>query len=225
MFFCWNKTIVAVALVLMTQSGACTHSSGPSDGTRKNEITSETQKSKPVSEGKDRKSLSEEQTASDDRLIVPGKQVGEIYINADIEKVYDRLGKPDRANAAAGKVAAVWFGVNNSAGSLAVFSARDMGNSEISRIKLIRTSSPEFKTREGISVATDTGRIRRTFPDIKSIEIFQENGQKYTIYDSRAGIAFETNTKGLCSAVIIHDANLEVRNLHAKFDFSGQTAE
>jgi hypothetical protein len=140
------------------------------------------------------------------QLIVPGKSAGQTTLNENTANLIKRMGKPDDGDAAMGKSLSTWYAGHDTSGyQTQVFSSRNMGNEEISRVKQIRVTSPWFKTAHGMHVGTPLKRIYSDFKLTKVATYTDESGT-YGIYDDEgAGIAFETDDKDQCSGIIIHE--------------------
>ena len=140
------------------------------------------------------------------QLIVPGKSIGQTKLKEDAVLVYKALGKPDFGDAAMGKSLATWYAAHNSSGyQTQVFFSRYMGGMDdiTSRVKQIRVTSPYFKTVEGIGAGSTLKQIH-TFFKVRKTAAFTENKQRYFIYDTHKGIAFESNASGKCTGVIVY---------------------
>ena len=140
------------------------------------------------------------------QLIVPGKSIGQTKLKEDDKLVFERLGRPDNGDAAMGKSLATWYAALNPSGyQTQVFFSRYMGGMDdiTSRVKQIRVTSPYFKTVEGIGAGSTLKQIH-TFFKARKTAAFTENKQRYFIYDTHKGIAFESNASGKCTGVIVY---------------------
>lgn len=142
---------------------------------------------------------------SDDYLIVPGSSVGKIALEENTDSVNLLMGKPDFSDAAMGKVVETWYHNQDSAsGSLSVYAARKMGvGDEISRIKKIKITASDYRTREGIGAGDSLINIARIFI-VRPIDTFRSQKLLYTTYGTKRGMTFIINPKGVCNAIIIH---------------------
>jgi hypothetical protein len=123
-------------------------------------------------------------------LLVPGSSAGKLSIGQDAREAYAELGKADAGDAAMQKSVAIWYtGANPSA-----------------LIRQIRVTSPAFKTADAIGVSSTLGEIQKKYT-LNKITDVTDSGTQLELYDSMAGIAFETDSKGICRAVIIHKAD------------------
>lgn len=154
---------------------------------------------------------SDTNTRNEETLLIPGKSAGNIKIDEDTAPVYKIMGKPDAGDAAMQKAVAVWYQNHDPRSyATAVFSVRDTGDHPIARIKQIRTTSPEFKTSNGIGVHSSLSDIQGTFT-VKKVANTPNGSNDPQIYDSVAGIAFEINKEQQCTAVLIHPAAEELK--------------
>src|SRR5690606_24488432 len=82
--------------------------------------------------------------------IIPGKRLGTIILNENATPVLDSLGKADSGDAAMGKTVSTWH--ENSDNFLSIYTTTKMGVEDFSRIKAIRSLSPDFKTEQDLGV-------------------------------------------------------------------------
>ena len=163
------------------------------------------------------------ETISSNELILPGKSIGLIKLNEDADVVYKLLGKPDKSDAAMGKVLATWFTepklseLNREKLQTNIFFVRNMGGAEEkSRAKQIRVTSPAYKLENNIRIGSDLKTIQAHFPNLQKAAIYttQETKKQITIFhDKAAGIAFEMDPNNKCVGIGIQEpgkANFEV---------------
>lgn len=147
-------------------------------------------------------------TIAQAKLIVPGKRIGDIYINETADSVLTKLGKPDSSNAAMGTSIMVWFdksGKTVHQTSIYVRHNMDALNKNISYIKEIRETSPSFKT-------ADYGGAGSAVKDVMRLYKLKKHpapgNKKLWLYDNyQTGIGFEVDSTGKCLAVYIHAPN------------------
>lgn len=140
-------------------------------------------------------------------MIIPGKSAGNISIGQDAKEVYSALGKADAGDAAMQKSVAIWYKNHNPKSySTSIYTARDTGENPAALIRQIRVSDPEFQTNKGVGPSSTLADIQKKYSIVKLTDI-TENGIALEIYDSLEGIAFEMDDKGICKAIIVHDAN------------------
>lgn len=158
----------------------------------------------PDSVGKIMDSVTEIRTAPDVTLqIVPGRHIGHTSINESIDSVIAQLGKPDSSDAAMGAVMCTWVS-HNSGYRTDVYAHHNYGakDENIAHVKLIRVSSPAFKTDGGLGVGSSLNTIINHYP-VKPIATYLGK-DSIDVYDNAAnGIAFEI-TNGKCAAILIH---------------------
>lgn len=151
--------------------------------------------------------------SSDDYLIVPGNSIGKITLEENMDSVNLLMGMPDFSDAAMGKVVATWYpNQDSSAGSLSVYATRQMGtDDETSRIKKIKVTTPEYRTKEGIGTGDSLINIARVFI-VRPIDTFRSQKLLYTTYGTRQGMTLVINPQGICQAIIVHDLSDESEN-------------
>jgi hypothetical protein len=146
-----------------------------------------------------------------DRLILPGKGVGHILIDQDLELALKQLGKPDSSDAAMGSSLMVWFAKHDTKGyRTSIYSHRNMGGKDesISRVQKILVTSPWFKTAGHLGVGAALEAVKKDF-SLKPVTRYKANGHNVQVYtDADKGISFEVDdvTKK-CVAVVVHKAH------------------
>jgi hypothetical protein len=141
-------------------------------------------------------------------LIIPGKSIGNTSLNEPADSVLLRFGKPDAGDAAMGKSLSTWYAGHDTTGyQIDVFFSRKMGTQDdVSRVKQVRVTSPDFKTAEGSGVGSSLAQISSVYK-VNKTATYHENGQAFGIYDdAEKGIAFEVDNNEKCTGVILHDA-------------------
>jgi hypothetical protein len=159
-------------------------------------------------------------------VITPGKSIGELNLGDDASTLITKLGKPDLSDAAMGKAWTTWIAkekdAHNKLPELNVFTTYKDSNMRQQTVQLIRTSSADFTTDNGIHVYRALADIQKAFP-IKESGMFRK-GKTHSnilIYDAEAdGIAFEivsvSNNK-MCTAIIIHPKNIDVMGYYVGY--------
>lgn len=141
---------------------------------------------------------------TDEALVVPGESVGPVHLNQADSTLLDKFGKPDYSDAAMGKAVLAWYMAGDSPSyPLSVFTARDMGNDETARIRQIRITSPYYTTSEGLCASSSLEQISAQY-NTEQVEAYEKDGQRYTIHDTKQGIAFEVNPNDSCVAIIVY---------------------
>ncbi|WP_374950392.1 hypothetical protein [Mucilaginibacter sp.] len=141
------------------------------------------------------------------RLIIPGKSIGQTGINESMENVYNRFGKPDSSDAAMGSALAVWYADHNKAGyKTAIFSRHNYnGKDDIFQyVKRILVTSPYFKTAEGLGVGSNLNDIQKQYA-LKPGNGYKDKGRQINVFDNVAkGISFEIDpVTNKCVGVLI----------------------
>ncbi|MFI5157461.1 MAG: hypothetical protein ACHQF4_01260 [Sphingobacteriales bacterium] len=147
-------------------------------------------------------------TISRAKLIVPGKRIGDIYINENADSVVTTLGKPDSSDAAMGASIMVWF---DKSGKIihqtSIYAHHNMGSTDekVKYVKEIRETSPNFKT-------ADYGGAGSALKDVMKLYKLKKHpalgNKKLWLYDNyQTGIGFEVDSTGKCLAVYIHAPN------------------
>lgn len=150
--------------------------------------------------------------------IYAGKGVGDLLLDKNMEEIAAIYGKPDEADGAMGKAVSKWNikpsgkAEDTVASTIIIYSSSNMGaKDERPKAKIIRLTSPVFKTEKSTGVGTTLAFIKFRHPEIKKpIAQYKSltDTSVYTIYDDiKAGLAFEVNAADKCSAVIIHKPN------------------
>ncbi|MBS7566188.1 hypothetical protein KHS38_17400 [Mucilaginibacter sp. Bleaf8] len=157
-------------------------------------------------------------TASADKLIVPGKAIGQTQINEDAARVVQRLGKPDGGDAAMGKAVSIWYAHHDTSDyQTAVFSSRQVGTADdTSRVKQIRITSPWFVTKEGVHVGSALQQLNDAYP-LKKVAHFTEKGNRYDLYETNQGIAFEVNAQNKCTGIVVHERDKQAAGTYLPF--------
>lgn len=141
-----------------------------------------------------------------DLLIVPGKAVGAIRIEEDVAKLIDSLGQPQHRDAAMGSALYAWAGRGGSSPrALSILARHNMGagDEKQARIKMIRVTSDEYKTKEGISTICHLDDIKSVF-SLKPGK-FHRSLRQYSA--AAQGIAFDIDTlTQKCAAITIFPA-------------------
>ena len=142
-----------------------------------------------------------------EQLLIPGKSAGKISLGQDAEEVYLMLGKADAGDAAMQKSVAIWY-KNHDPKSYAtsIYTVRDTGDNPAALIQQIRVTSSDFRTPENIGVTSTLKEIQKSYAVTKLTDV-TDGEVILEMYDSLKGIAFETDKKGICSAIIIHKAD------------------
>lgn len=138
------------------------------------------------------------------RQIIAGKSVGPVKLNADADSLIQVFGKPDSGDAAMGASLMAWnVKHNKTKGKLIVYAHRNMGNTDenIAHIKVIRVTLPWYKTADYSGPGSEIKDIQKFY----KLKRHPANGKKMYLYDDyNAGIGFEVDSTGKCTAVLVH---------------------
>jgi hypothetical protein len=152
------------------------------------------------------------------KLIVPGKRIGDIFINESADSVVAKFGKPDSSDAAMGASFMAWFDkTGKTVRQTSIYVHRNMGSKDesISYVKVIRETSPTFKT-------ADYGGAGSALKDVMKLYKLEKHpapgNKKLWMYDNyQTGIGFEVDSTGKCLAVYVHapnDSSATYLNIH-----------
>src|SRR5690606_23696833 len=131
--------------------------------------------------------------------IIPGKKLGNIYLNESATAIVDSLGKPDTGDAAMGKSILTW---KKNADLLLLYTETQMGVEDFSRIKAIRSLSKDFKTVDNLGVSSSIDALKRYYR-LDPVGKFTYNGKHYYLYTTPKGIAFEIGMNQKYNGVLV----------------------
>ncbi|CAM3695910.1 hypothetical protein MUGA111182_03590 [Mucilaginibacter galii] len=153
-----------------------------------------------------------------DKLIVPGKAIGQTALGEDAAEVFKRLGKPDGGDAAMGKALSIWYAGHDTTGyQTMIYTGRQMGTQDdVARVKQIRVTSPWFMTAEGIHNGSTLQQISKVY-EVKKSATFTLKKEAYAIYRSAKGIAFEIDPQEICRGIILFDASSQPGQIYLPF--------
>ncbi len=141
------------------------------------------------------------------KLIIPGKSLGNIYLNEPSDSVFSKLGRPNTGDAAMGKSLSIYINKENNT-ELKIFFMANMGDKdEVPRAKLFYTNSSFFETKNNISVGNKLEEIKKYFPDVNPIALVTLKKDSFQIFDSqKEGVSFDLDNKNICRGITIHTA-------------------
>jgi hypothetical protein len=143
------------------------------------------------------------------QLIVPGKRIGKINLNEDLEVIQKILGKPSTANSGMGKSLQTWITktADGKTQQISIFFSRHMGNEdEKSRAKQIRVTVAAFISEK--NEAATTSILRGNISEAKKMAAYllPNSKEQISIYDNiKTGIAFEFDPPGNVIAITVHE--------------------
>jgi len=159
-------------------------------------------------------------TISPARMIVPGKRIGLISINENADSVILKLGKPARADAAMGASMMTWFIKRKKhTYQTSIYAHRNMGGADeaVSHVKEIRVTSPWYKTADYSGAGSALKDIKKLYKLVMR-PVSNPNIKKLSLYDDYgAGIGFEVDSTGKCTAVLVHaegDSSVTYIDMH-----------
>lgn len=132
--------------------------------------------------------------------ILPGRGIGQIRLGDRESDVVGILGKPSYGDAAMGHFWDTW---EKNGRVLDVYSQR---GERWPLVRIVRVTSPAFRTGSGIGPGVTRTRALAVFPRVKRTARFTVSGERAATElwdDVRSGIAFEFQS-GRCLAVSVH---------------------
>lgn len=141
--------------------------------------------------------------------IVPGVSLAGVSLGAQGAQELKKLGKPYRVDRGMSQTRQVWKWLRPD-GRLETFFIHTVNNGVIGAqpadgvtIDLIRSTTAQFRTADGIAVGSTLEQIRRSFPDVAAVD-----GTPTIFDDAKRGIAFEFSSApinhSICIAVMVH---------------------
>lgn len=146
-----------------------------------------------------------------DKLIIPGKQVGTLYLGQDMKEILAELGPANDGDAAMGSALAIW-----NKDSISVFSSYRDSNMVIKAAKQIAVGSSAYSTADHIHTGIQLAQLVHLRPELKLSALYVNEKSSDTLKildDVKAGIAFDIE-KGLCSRIVVHPKNKSVQSTY-----------
>lgn len=138
-----------------------------------------------------------------DKLIVPGKSIGNIAIGLPVDSAIVQLGRPDSSDAAMGSELLTWKDAKHY--RTAIFAGMDMGNETIKRIKRIMVGSPAFSTEDGISTGASAAEIEKRYNVRQVADATAKQKGLIVLDDNDKGITFDLDSiDRKCIAITVH---------------------
>lgn len=147
--------------------------------------------------------------------VVPGEKAGAITIGQSAESLRT-LGPPTTQDSAMGKSWATWVAKDGT--ELDIFTTYKDDTMKEKVVKLIRATSPDFRTNEGTGPGQTADSIKAKHPSLKRVATYK-NSKGYPIQvwdDKAAGVAFETDVNR-CVGVIVHEKGADVATYYITF--------
>ncbi|RYG43284.1 hypothetical protein EON79_17265 [bacterium] len=135
--------------------------------------------------------------------VVPGESLGQIKIG-DPATTLAKLGRPYAGDAAMQKAWATWLGKGRA--RLDVYTVVE---SDRPVIRIIRATSPSFRTASGLGPGVSEKRMRRAYPAARDIVTYRppSGGAPVHVFDDiEEGFAFEVQ-RGQCVGIAVHRAS------------------
>ncbi|QNK63205.1 hypothetical protein H7F33_01390 [Pedobacter sp. PAMC26386] len=154
----------------------------------------------------------EEKKIDSAKLIIAGKQAGNIYLGQDMTSVFKLLGKPDDGDAAMGKAIGIWHKKQ----PIIIFSTYRDSNMVIKDVKQISISSNSLSTADGIHTGVSLAFLKMVYPELKKVASYSNLQTKalLVVYDAVAkGIAFDIQ-KDTCTTITVHPVNQSVNDVY-----------
>ncbi len=138
-------------------------------------------------------------------LIIPGKSIGQVYLNERGDSIFSKLGKPDTGDAAMGKSVSIYKNKENGS-EFKIYFITNMGEpDEAPRAKLFHTNSSFFSTENNLRIGSNLEEIKKYFPDLKHLAVITIDKESLQLYDAvKEGIAFEINSENICKGITLH---------------------
>lgn len=146
-----------------------------------------------------------------DKLIVPGKQIGNLYLGQDMKEIFTLLGTPDDGDAGMGSVLTIWR-----KDGISIFSSYRDSNMVVKAAKQIAVAAPEYATADHIHTGIKVRQLIDSWAGLKLSAVYVHEKSKDTlkIFDDVAkGIAFDIE-QGVCSRIIIHAKGKSVQGTY-----------
>ncbi len=162
-------------------------------------------------------------TVDSSNLIIPGKSIGKLYLNQDMDSVFHIMGKADAGDAAMGKAWSIWLSEATGSGSkdqVAVFSSYKDSTMMGKSAKEILATAPVYETANGLKTGMPLDSIKKQFPSLKAVARYVNDSEHDTleVYDDISkGIAFDIRNRAgrqVSTAVYVHFPNKSVSNTY-----------
>lgn len=155
-------------------------------------------------------------------LIIPGKQVGCLYLGQNMKDVDKLLGRPDDGDAAMGSALGIWYSLDKKkkdtlkTNPLIIFSAYRDSNMVVKDVKQISVSAPGFSTAEGLHTGVSLAQLKAIYPSLKKTESYvgKSNKDSLIVYDViDKGVAFDIQ-QDICTEITVHQEDKAVNAVY-----------
>ena len=151
-------------------------------------------------------------------LIRPGSGIGEVTLGANAERLYEKMGKPDVADAAMGKSIDTWYDDHDvKSYSLSVYTVRDLGkDNPPAIIQQIRITAPQYRTDDRVGVGTSLSELQDRYK-LEAGAGYHSEQKPVRVYTDTTGIAFEINEEDECIGVLVYPKGTLQAESYLKF--------
>jgi hypothetical protein len=157
------------------------------------------------------------------KLIIPGKSIGKLYLNQDMDSVFRIMGRADAGDAAMGKAWGIWFSTmlgSQVKDQTAVYSSYKDTSMVAKSAKEILVTAEAYRTTNGLGSGIPLDSLKKELPSLKQVAKYVNDSEQDTleIYDDiSSGIAFEIKRRDqgqISTAVYVHFPNVSVNNTY-----------
>jgi len=156
------------------------------------------------------------------KLIIAGKQAGNIFLGQDVQDVFKLLGNANDGDAAMGSAVAIWYATPDKSAKkdpVVVFSSYRDSTMLVRDVKQVSVSAADFKTAEGVHTGMTLANVLSAYPGLKKSGTYvNDKKDSLFVYDELdGGIAFDI-LQDSCRAITVHQkgrpANALYLDLH-----------
>ena len=151
-------------------------------------------------------------------LIRPGIGIGEVSLGENAERLYEKMGKPDAADAAMGKSIDTWYDDHDvKSYSLSVYTERDLRkDNPPAIIRQIRVTAPQYRTTDQVGVGTSLAILQERY-QLEAGAGYHSEQKPVRVFTDTKGIAFEINEDGECIGVLVYPNGTLQADSYLKF--------
>ena len=140
-------------------------------------------------------------------LIKPGKSIGNMQLDSNMEVLTQKIRRPDQSDAAMGSALYTWFVNKDTAGyRISAFGHRNFGGADeaIVHIKKILVTDPRYFTSDGMHAGSPQDSIALFYQLKNSDSYLGDNKNMHLFSDINKGIAFEIDSLNKkCKAIVV----------------------